>query len=126
MAHREQLAVSLWEAVAANDEQAVTSVLDKGANPNHELYSTEKWSTSIEENERHPLLVACKNGNLVVLKLLVERNDVDINRQLSPVLHASCGRYGNLDIVKYLVEDAKCDYGKCSMYRIHCKTNSCP
>ena len=40
-----------------------------------------------------------------------------ISRKLSPdtgdtILHASCGRYGNLDITKYLVEEIKCDAGE--------------
>ena len=115
--NRDELAASLWEAVAANDEQAVTSLLEKGADPDHEIYSTVKWLISVENNEPHPLLLACKNSNLVMIKLLIEKGGIDVNRKLLPktgetVLLASCGRYGNLDIVKYLVEDAECDRGK--------------
>ena len=52
-----------------------------------------------------------------MIKLLIEKGGVDVNRKLSPrtgetVLLASCGRYGNLDIVKYLLENAKCDRGE--------------
>ena len=112
-----ELAASLWEAVAANHDQAVTSLLESGANSDHKLYFTEKWTASVQDNEPHPLLVACKNGNLAMIKLLVEKGGVDVNRKLSPdtgdtILHASCGRHGSLDITKYLVEEVKCDVGE--------------
>ena len=107
----------MWEAVAANDEQAVNSLLENGANPDDDLYSTEKWIASIQDNEPHPLLVACKNGNLTIIKLLVEKGKVDVNKKLSSetgdtVLHTSCGRYSNLEITKYLIEEAKCVVGE--------------
>ena len=57
----------------------------------------------------------CENGKLQIVRLLVVRGGADVNRggvgfNWSP-LHWACIR-GYKDLVKYLIEEAKCDVGE--------------
>ena len=119
------MAVSLWEAVVADNEEEVSSLLKQGANPDHELFFSEEWVSSRALDLRfqtHPLLVACINGNLSMVRLLTEKGRVDANRNLSAranqlaPLHMACNcakeKENTLDLVRYLTEEAKCNVGK--------------
>ena len=90
----------------------MSSLLEKGADPNHRLY----WSD--ERGWRGPPLCnACKDGKLQIVRLLVVRGGADVNRggvvgfhNWSP-LHWAC-RKGYKDLVQYLIEEAKCVVGE--------------
>ena len=63
-----------------------------------------------------PLHNACENGKVQIVRLLVVRGGADVNRggggfnNRSP-LHLAC-RVGYKDLVKYLIEEAKCNVGE--------------
>ena len=89
----------------------MTSLLEKGANPNHSVYWSDEWKW-----RDPPLHNACIIGKLQIVRLLVARGGADVNRgggglyNCSP-LHYAC-REGYKDLVKYLIEEAKCDVGE--------------
>ena len=56
------------------------------------------------QNERFSL--ACKNGNLDVVQKLSQKSDVHFNNE-EALRYAVWG--GSLDVVKYLVEELKCE-----------------
>ena len=108
-----RLAENLWEAVNNNSIDEVKSLLDKGADPNHELYRKEEW---ISERGWPPLLLACITNNLEMVKVLVQRgSDIekgDALQNLTP-LHGACVM-GSKELVEYLVKEAGCKVGKFS------------
>ena len=108
--HSEQLAKDLWQATAIGDINTVTTLIEKGADPNHRLYWSNEWRW-----RRPPLHLACKNGELPITRILVERSGANVNRgdgelDRSP-LHWACTR-GHKDLIKYLTEEAKCNVGE--------------
>ena len=81
--YSERLATDLWEAVYYGNVHKVQSLLEQGADPNHQLYWSEEW-ISIEKDQGSwyrtlpPLGAACYKGNLEIVKLLVQKGcDVD-------------------------------------------------
>lgn len=112
--HSEQLARYLWQATHDGDISKVNTLLEQGANPNHEIY----WSDTQEIpnwNGLPPLHTACVNGKLQIAILLVDTGGADFKRgddlyDQTP-LHFAC-KEGHKPIVVYLVEEAKCDVGK--------------
>ena len=108
------MAIDLWEAVSCGDVKTVSSLLEKGANPNHSLYRTRYKIDDEWVGRRPPLHEACTNGKLQTVRLLVERGGADVNRgggyySRSP-LHWACNA-GYKDLVKYLIEEANCKCG---------------
>ena len=88
----------------------MSSLLEKGADPNHSLYWNNEWGW-----RGPPLHNACENGKVQIVRLLVVRGGADVNRggglfNWSP-LHSACRR-GYKDLVKYLIEEAKCNVGE--------------
>ena len=114
--HRHQLADSLWKAVSNKDEQQVKLCLEKGAKPDHQVF----FENESYESRPTPLGMACVKSNLPIVKLLIE-NGANPNRnslmffQEAP-LHLACVLKNNLDIVKYLVGEARCNVGKSLSY----------
>ena len=76
----------------------VENLLQEGANPDHDLFWTEEW-------KRYPyvflppLHCACMNGDLKIVKLLVE-NGANINRR---------GGHHNMPPLHYAPEGKKAD-----------------
>ncbi len=104
--------MDLWEAVDDEDVSKVRSLLEEGANPNHQLY----WSYSITKKGRYPPLhTACEKGYMEITRALVsggadiERGD---GRWGKPAFHWACFG-GHMEIVVYLSQDVKCRIGKC-------------
>ena len=59
---------------------------------------------------------ACGDGKLPIVRRLVEKGGADVNRGGGGAfnrfpLHLAC-RGGYKDLVKYLIEEAKCDVGE--------------
>ena len=84
------------------------------------------------EKSKDALYLACHNGHLDVVKLLVEQNDQDlcviqpamVHYDKQTIFHAAC-KSGNLDLVLYLIHNSKhlnldlnlCDrYGKTALH----------
>ena len=104
----ESLAQDLRKAVSNNSIDEVISLLDKGADPNHPLY----WSE--EEQTWPPLLYACLDRNLEMVKVLVQRG-ADVNKgggkpNWTP-LHGAC-IFGFKEGMEYLISEARCKVGK--------------
>ena len=123
--YSEKLADDLWEAVEKGDADQVQSLLDKGADPNHELYWREEWMSRKSDRwtvKSPPLHTACHNGNLEIVKLLVQRrasvNTGDGRFHWTP-LHRACSK-GHQQIVEYLIMEAKCDAGDCVFLSNNC------
>ena len=70
--YSERLARDLWNAVYSYGDSVdgVQSLLDKGADPNHELYWSEEW---MRWKWLPPLHTACEDGYLEKVKVLIER-----------------------------------------------------
>ncbi len=102
--------MDLWEAVDDDDVSKVRSLLEEGADPNHQLYWSEDW-----KNRLPPLHIACWNGNLEITRALVS-GGADIERGGGllgmTAFHWACRR-GHMEIVVYLSQDVKCRIGKC-------------
>ena len=115
--YSEQLALDLWEAVKQEDEAKVCSLLSEGADPNHNLYWSDRWmkeDTLIAQRRLPPLHSACKAGLLKISTLLIGKG-ADVNRGdghvlMSP-LSLACEN-GFYKIAKYLVEEGKAKTGK--------------
>ena len=111
--YSERLADDLWEAVATGDTAQVQSLLDQGANPNHEIYWSKEWLSKSSGlwAVRSPLLhTACINGNLSMVTVLIkrgadaERGDPSYN--LTPLQQACTMR--KKKVAEYLTKEVKC------------------
>ena len=112
----ERLANDLWEAVDNDDFDRVKTLLELGADPNHQKYWNRDWW-----KKRHggwnarppPAHTACGNGNLNMLKLLVQHG-ADISKGDASsnwtVLHHACWG-GHKELVVYLTKEAGCKVG---------------
>ena len=112
---KRKLSEDLWDTVKSNNHKKVSSLLKKGADLNHEVFFTSQWRA--EHTYAHPLHLACSvKDPIKMLKVFFEKSGIDVNTKLSwneeTTLHIVCGEIANIDIVKYLVEKAKCDVGK--------------
>lgn len=109
--YSERLARELWQATNDGDIDRVTALLEKGVDPNHHLFWTDRW-----KKKYPPLQRACRSNYPGVVKLLVERGGAAVNRgdgdDNSTALHWACVR-GHKDIMQYLVKGAKCNVGEC-------------
>ncbi len=107
--------MDLWEAVRYDDVSKVRSLLEEGADPNHQLYWSEDWYSDTKKWRRPPLHKACRNGYLEITRALVsggadvEKGDGGWGRT---AFHCACWG-GHMEIVVYLSQDVKCRIGKC-------------
>ena len=107
--HEELLARNLYEAVFWNKVTKVRSLLEQGADPNHQLY----WSNEWWENSP-PLHWACYEGFLEIVMMLVDHGahtDKSCRRSNTLPLHFACER-GHKEVVQYLIQEVKCNPGK--------------
>ena len=97
----------------------VQSLLDQGANPNHDIYWSENWMNLesggwIVTVRQPPLHTASYKGNLKIVEVLVQRgasvNKGDGRIKRTP-LHQACSK-GHTQIVEYLIMEARCDAGE--------------
>ena len=106
--YSEWLARQLHQAVKDGDISKVKDLLGHGADPNHQLYWSEEWKSY------PPLHIACGEGNLDMVKILVSKG-ADIDRGdgdwYETPLHKAC-EGGNKQLVDYLVREARCNVGK--------------
>lgn len=79
--------IALFQSVQGDDITAVTSLLDKGANPNYKrpygnpwVHSVNDKIISITQNEMTVLMSASAWGNAKMVELLLERG-VDVNAE---------------------------------------------
>ncbi len=89
----------LLDATWNGDVSKVKSLLARGADPNHPWY--------------YPLRTACRNGNLKIVKALVEAGaDTERwdHRGRSPVHYAAWR--GHKKVMVYLIRDCKCSAGE--------------
>ena len=106
--YSEWLARQLYQAVKDGDITKVKDLLGEGADPNHQLYWSEEWKSY------PPLHIACGEGNLDMVKILVSKGaDIDRGdgRYSNTPLHKAC-EGGNKQLVDYLVREARCNVGK--------------
>ena len=108
----ERLACDLWKAVDNDSVHEVMSLLDKGADPNHQLYWSKEW---ISEGKWPPLFTACCiKYNLEMAQVLVQRGaDVDkgCGEENWTLLHGVC-EIGFEEAIEYLITEANCKIGK--------------
>ena len=107
----ERLADNLLKAVDRGSIDEVISLLDKGADTNHQLYWSEEW---ISKRRWPPLFTACSKHNLEMVKVLVNRGaDVDkgCGKQNWTPLHGVC-LAGFKEGVKHLIMEARCQVGE--------------
>ncbi len=102
--------MDLWEAVNDDDVSKVRSLLEEGADPNHQLYWSRDWY------RLPPLHEACWKGKLEVARALVS-GGADVEKGDGRTLcmtafHCAC-EGGHMEIVVYLSQDVKCRIGKC-------------
>ena len=111
--YSERLARELWEAVYGFGDRVagVQSLLDKGADPNHEIYWSEEW---MSRKKLPPLHLACERGKLERVKVLIERgantDKADSIFNLTPLQRACLG--GGKQVVEYLTKEVKCKLGE--------------
>ncbi len=107
--------MDLWEAVRDDDVSKVRSLLEEGADPNHQLYWRRDWCSYTNKRRCPPLHEACLRGNLEITRALVS-GGADIERGGGlwgeTAFHCAC-RGGHMEIVVYLSQDVKCRIGKC-------------
>ena len=79
-----------------------------------------------------PFHIACEKNKIAIVQFLTSQSECNrecINNDGQRPLHIACESAGNLDLVKYLVEDARCDinakdhFGNAPLL-IVCKKNS--
>ena len=83
--------MDLWEAVRDDDVIKVRSLLEQGANPNHQLYWRKDWWNM---HILPPVHEACKKGNLEITKALVS-GGADIKRGNELYCISLCCQEGN-------------------------------
>ncbi|XP_064387909.1 alpha-latroinsectotoxin-Lt1a-like isoform X2 [Halichondria panicea] len=112
-----KLAYDLWN-VSYHDVVKVKSLLGQGADPNHQLYWSEKWYWE------PPLHTACKWGRLEIVKTLVThgaRTDKGDGGDNMTPLHWAC-RGDCIEVVKYFIREVGCSidvrdkYNKTSLH----------
>ena len=107
--HEKQLARDLCEAVEWNNVSEVRSLLEQGADPNHQLYWSDEW-----EEELPPLHWACLVGYLEIVMMLVDHGahtDKGGGWSNRFPLHCACDG-GHKEVVQYLIQEVKCNTGK--------------
>ena len=62
----------LINAVEANDTVAVRTLLESGVNPNCTSIKPSKLLSLLETEAKRPLTIACQEGNLQIVQLLIE------------------------------------------------------
>ncbi|XP_064397861.1 uncharacterized protein LOC135344563 isoform X2 [Halichondria panicea] len=101
---QKKLAKDLWKAVHNRNVIKVVSLLEQGADPNHQLYWSKEWYTD------PPLHKACLRGHLEIMKTLVThgaRTDKgDGTDNMTPLHYACMGGYK--EMVKYLTKEVEC------------------
>ncbi len=106
---QKQLARDLGKAVNKNNVSEVRSLLEQGADPNHEFYWSKKW------RDFPPLHQACYKGFFEMVMMLVghgARTDKNGGGQRSSLpLHWAC-EGGHKEVVQYLIQEVKCNPGK--------------
>ncbi len=104
---QEKLANDLWEAVQGNNVSEVRSLLEQGADPNHQLYWKKDW--------KYPLIHwACLLGCLKIVKMLVvhgARTDQGDRLSNRVPLHFAC-KGGHKEVVQYLIKEVRCKTSK--------------
>ena len=93
------------------DTHEVQSLLDQGADPNHEIF----WSKDWLSKNNPPLHTACIKGDLEIVKILIQSGGADADRDdlifnLTPLQHAIFK--GNKQVVEYMTKDVKCKVGE--------------
>ena len=86
--------------------------MDQGADPSHLLYWSEEWAEGWNDP---PLHVACENGNVEMIDLLVQAgapvNKPSVLFKDMPI-HRAC-EAGHKDVVVYLTgNEVRCSLGK--------------
>ncbi len=110
---QKKLAKDLWKAVRNDDVIKVRSLLGQGADPNHQLYWSEKW-----RYDDPPLHWACYVGYVDIVKTLVThgaRTDKGSRKNDMTPLHNAC-QGGYKEVVKYLIQEVGCSTGKYHIY----------
>ena len=109
----EKLARDLWKAVRYMyiDTEEVQSLLDQGADPNHESYWSEEWTS---RKRLPPLHSACVRGYVRKVKVLIQRG-ADTNKgdpifNLTPLQRACLAH--RKQVVEYLNKEVKCKVGE--------------
>ncbi len=104
--------MDLWEAVRRDEVIKVSSLLEQGANPNHQLYWSKDWYSN---GRRPPVHEACEKGNLEITRALVsggaDSEKGDGQWGMAAFLWACWG--GDMETVVYLSQYVKCSTGKC-------------
>ena len=87
----------------------VRSLLEQGADPNHQLHWSDEWRML------PPLHWACYEGYLEIVMMLVDhgahtdKGDGGFSNRLP--LHYACDG-GHKEVVQYLIQEVKCNPGK--------------
>ena len=111
--YSEQLARELKKAVDDGDVESVRSLLGQGADPDHQLYSRDEFTSSFIIDYL-PLHIASLKGNVSIVKILIEAGaDVDRHSGLCDYtpLHCAC-EGGSKEVVDYLIREAGCKVGE--------------
>ena len=106
----ERLARDLWQAVEDGNIENVWSLLEQRADPNHKVFRSEEWA----EDHYPPLHTACSDGNLEIVKELVNAGaNVDASDKANgrTPLHWACF-CGYEEVVNYLIREAGCTVGE--------------
>ena len=109
--YSERLARELRVAVSYRGIGEVQSLLDEGADPNHDLYWSEEW---MSRKKLPPLHAACEDGNLERVKVLIKRgantDKADCIFNLTPLQRACFA--GEKQVVEYLTKEVKYKLGE--------------
>ena len=105
-------------AVYDDDIVKVRTLLKQGVDPNYHIHWSNVWNRKEHKEQRvtvPPLLVACENGNLEMIKILVQHGahvheSGGLDSWLWTPLHCACA-WGHSEVVKYLIEMAGCKIG---------------
>ncbi|MBE6739357.1 MAG: hypothetical protein E7565_03455 [Ruminococcaceae bacterium] len=99
----------LIKAIESNDAITVKEILDRGVDPNRTNVKPSKFWTFFETHARRPITVACEQGNLQIVRYLIEHGataEYVEGTGWSP-LRTVLFRYdqNDLEIVKLLIEN---------------------